>query len=70
LIAEMKRTGRGWKRILGHYGAKTQAELTSAHVLDAIDMLKTLPDYRSANGEDGDRLEKAEAEKARAGAVQ
>jgi hypothetical protein len=72
LIAEMRRTGRGWKRILGHYGVKTQGELSSEQVLHATAVLKGEHTYRSANGEDGDRLEKAEAEaaKASAGAIQ
>ena len=70
LIAEMRRTCHGWKRVLDLVGVKAQRDLTSAHVTHALTSLKTLPTYRSANGEDGDRLEKAEAENARAGAVQ
>lgn len=44
LIAEMKRVGRGWKRLLAHYGVATQGELTSAQVTDAIAVLKAEPD--------------------------
>lgn len=44
LIAEMKRVGRGWKRVLDLVGSKTKDELTSAQVARALTSLRSLPD--------------------------